>query len=139
MKENEEKDLSNFYNSKSNFQIYESTNISNHPFKSEIDPILKTESYYNYLCPKCYKFPFIDFKKDKKYIKFTCSCFNNKKILIKDLLDKSNDYISIKNIQNSFFSLSSSKNLNNENNKKNDEGLLCTKHNYKFEYFCNLS
>ena len=52
----------------------------------------------HYLCTKCLKFPFIKFCKDKKYIRVTCSCFNNEKILIEDLLERNNlpienDYI----------------------------------------------
>ena len=42
----------------------------------------------HYLCTRCLKFPFIKFCKDRKHIRLTCSYFNNKKILIKDLFQK---------------------------------------------------
>ena len=42
----------------------------------------------HYLCTQCLKFPYIQFYKDRKFIRLTCSCFNNKKILIKDLFEK---------------------------------------------------
>ena len=38
----------------------------------------------HYICNKCLKFPYIKFCKDLKHLRLTCSCFNNKKILIKD-------------------------------------------------------
>ena len=95
---------------------------------SNIDPILKEEEYH-YLCPKCNKFPFIEFSKSKKYVKLTCSCYNKKNILIKDLFDKSKNYMTIKEF--SFL-----KNLYSNNN---GEGLECKTHlkpDGKFKYFC---
>ena len=49
----------------------------------------------HYLCTQCLKFPYIKFCKDRKHIRLTCSCFNNKKILIKDLFEKNILYIEI--------------------------------------------
>jgi len=43
-------------------------------------------NYNHYFCINCNKFPFIKFCKDRKNIRFTCSCFNNKKILIEEFL-----------------------------------------------------
>ena len=67
----------------------------------------------HYLCSQCLKFPYIKFCKDRKHIRLTCSCFNNKKILIKDLFEK--------NI------------LSIENNIENE--LKCKIHNKKFKGF----
>jgi len=39
----------------------------------------------HYVCTKCHKFPFIKFCKNRKDVKLTCSCFNNKKISIEEL------------------------------------------------------
>ena len=67
---------------------------------------------YHYLCPKCKIFPFIEFCKDKKYIKCACSCINNEKLLIEEF---------IKKIQN---------------NKTKE--YICLKHNLIFEGFSKL-
>ena len=114
----------------SNFnQTNNSTNDINKQSFSNINPILKEEDKYHYLCPKCYNFPLIEFFKSKKYIKFTCSCYNNKKILIKDLFDESNNYITINN-------LSCSSILSSNIIKDNEEGLICKEHHKYFKYFC---
>ena len=65
-------------------------------FNIDIEPIM-SDSSSHYLCTKCLEFPFIEFCKDMKNIRFTCSCFKNKKILIKDILDETLKYIFIKN------------------------------------------
>ena len=47
---------------------------------------------YNYLCTQCFKFPYIEFCNDRKHIRLTCSCFNNKKIIIKDLFELNTNF-----------------------------------------------
>ena len=73
---------SRFYSTKSKDQN-DSIDIENNLFKSsfmtKIDSILKKEDAH-YLCQKCRKFPFIEFSKSRKHVKFTCSCYNSKKI-----------------------------------------------------------
>ena len=48
----------------------------------------------------------------KKYIRLTCSCFNNKKILIKDLFEK--NILSIENNSNKNLLSTSKLNLNDD-------------------------
>ena len=62
-------------------------------------------------------------------MKFTCSCYNNKKIFIKDLFDESNNYITINN-------LSCSSILSSNNIKEKEEGLIYKEHHEYFKYFC---
>jgi len=81
----------------------------------------------HYICPKCSKFPYIKFYKDIKYIRLTCSCFNNIKILIKDYFN----HLSNENNYKSFL------NTNNEINNENE--LLCKIHKQKFIGFSKLS
>ena len=57
----------------------------NEIFKSNIEPINNNYNDSHYFCTKCHKFPLIKFEKDRKNIRLTCSCINNKKILIKEL------------------------------------------------------
>lgn len=61
----------------------------NLPFNTNIESINIDYDYdyglNHYFCTKCHKFPFIKFCKDRKNVRFTCSCFNNKKTLIKEL------------------------------------------------------
>ena len=125
------KDLSkseSFFGSNFN-QTNNSTNDINMQSFSYINPILKEEDKYHYLCPKCNKFPLIEFTQSTKYIKITCSCYNNKKFLIKDLFDESNNYILINN-------LSSSNILSSNIIKDNREGFICKGHHKYFKYFC---
>ena len=65
-------------------KVYESNlkkSINNLPFNTNIDSINNYDYDHNhYFCNKCHKFPFIKFCKDRKNVRFTCSCFNNKKI-----------------------------------------------------------
>ena len=93
---------------------------------------LDIENIYNirdhYLCTQCLKFPYIKFCKDRKNIRLTCSCFNNKKILIKDLFE--NNFLSIEN--NSIINLLSTTNLNLNVDIENK--LKCMEHNNKFSY-----
>ena len=96
----------------------------NEIFNTSIDTI-DNYKYNHYFCTKCHKFPFIKFCKDKKNIRMTCSCFNNKKILIKELFE----IIPIKN-NLSFFLSETNLNLNDDENV-----LLCKEHNKKFKGF----
>ena len=93
--------------------------------------IIKEEDGYHYICPKCHKFPFIEFIKSIKYVKFTCSCYNTKQILIKDLFDKTKNYITINGLSNSGLSSPFSIDID-----KNYEGFKCKEHNKKFKHFC---
>ena len=92
---------------------------------------IKDRRNYYYLCPKYHIFPFIEFNKSKKYIKFTCSCYNNKEILIKDLFDKSKNYITINDLSNTSFLLSS-----NIIDYDNYEGFKCKEYNLNYKYYC---
>ena len=98
---------------------------------------------HHYLCYKCKKFPFIEFCKDYKTIKYTCSCRTNEKKLIKDLLDdENNTYLIMEKNFSSIIKLLSSTNttldnIENYNTKIiNCEGFICPNHNSKFKYFC---
>ena len=83
----------------------------------------------HYLCTQCLKFPYVKFCKDRKHIKLTCSCFNNKKISIKDLFEE--NILSIED--NSNINLLSTNNLNLNDDIENE--LKCKKHNEKFKGF----
>ena len=111
--------------------FYGPINNKNRLSISNINPILKEEEYH-YLCPKCYKFPLIEFTKTLNHVKFTCSCYNNKEISIKDLFDETKDYITINNLSSS--NLLSSNIIKYNNN--NEEGFKCKEHNHNFKYFC---
>ena len=108
-----------------------STNNENKSLFSNIEPILKKEEDYHYLCRKCHIFPFIEFTKSKKNIKFTCLCYNNKEILIQDLFDKSKNYITINSLSDTSFL--SSINVGCYDNCK---GLKCIEHYSNFKYYC---
>ena len=85
----------------------------------------------HYLCTQCLKFPYIKFCKDRKHIRLTCSCFNNKKILIKDLFEK--NILSIE--------INSNKNLLLTTTTLNDDienELKCKKHHEKFKGFSKI-
>ena len=71
-----------FYSLSDNLSLLEDTR--NKIFISSIETIYNYK-YNHYFCNTCHKFPFIKFCKDRKNIRMTCSCFNNKKILIKEL------------------------------------------------------
>ena len=103
----------------------------------------KYKNSYHYLCPKCQKFPFIEFKDRKNIIK-TCSCMNNQKIKITDFLDNIESNI----IKENFLSSTTYDIKNNDYNypktnkdilSKKDEindGFMCIKHYEKYKYFC---
>ena len=120
-------------------QIHNSKNDVNNKSFSKDEPISKgVHYYYHYLCPNWKIFPFIEFTNSKKYIIFSCSCYNNKEILIKDLLDVSNNYILTNDLSNkNLFSLKSDDYERPLMVKKGCyKELKCTKHNLNFEYFC---
>ena len=80
------------YNSLSSGEFYDpsleikkSTNNINELFNTSIDSINNDFNYNHYFCTKCNKFPFIKFCKDRKNVRMTCCCFNNKKITIEEL------------------------------------------------------
>ena len=123
-----------FYGSNTNIHIdNESLDDINKKSLQNIDFILKKEDEYHYLCPNCFKFPFIEFCKTKKYVKLTCSCYFSKIISIIDLFDESKNYITRNNLGSSGL-LSSTIIMNNYEN--NNEGLKCKEHNRCFKYFC---
>ena len=107
------------------------TNSKNEsPFVTKIEPILKVEEKYHYLCPNCHKFPFVEFTKSKKSVKFTCSCYNDKEITINELFDENNNYITINNISDS----TTIKSVNNDY-----KGLKCQKCDKdNAGYFCEF-
>ena len=78
----------------------------------------------HYICNKCLKFPYIKFCKDSKHIRLTCSCFNNKKILIKDYFK--NNILSIENIYKSY------------NDKIIENSLICKEHKKRFKGFTKI-
>ena len=129
MIEPEYKDDFKFYGSNSNFSTIKSDDKSQ-LFHTDIEPIYDNSNHY--FCIKCLKFPFIKFCKDRRNIRLTCSCFNNKKILIEDLFSSENKYnLLIKNNNNIFTTIKSNEN----NNKINGSKFICKKHKKKFERF----
>ena len=104
--------------------------INKSPFNTKIEPILKAEEEYHYLCPNCHKFPFVEFTKSKKRVKFTCSCYNDKEIAINELFEEKNNYITIDNISDS----TTIKSVNNYH-----KGFKCQKcHKDNAGYFCEF-
>ena len=79
---------------KMNYLFYKYTTLSSLPNISQCN----TNNFTNmsiinnyidhYLCAQCLKFPYIKFCKDRKNIRLTFSCFNNRKFVIKVLFDK---------------------------------------------------
>ena len=121
--ENENKDekYKNFYNSNDNNITSSSISFNNSPFSSGIEPISKINYSYHYSCPKCHKFPFIEFSKNHKDIKYICSCIKNKILLgEKNIFNKT----SIENF------------IENCPTIIDNEIGLCKEHTQKFEYFC---
>jgi len=110
----------------SNIYYQERSSIDNinEIINSNIEPINNNYNDSHYFCTNCYKFPFIKFKKDRKHIRVTCSCFINKKILIKEFLKKNNIASSL-----SIFLSKANLNINNENE------LRCKEHNKEFKGF----
>ncbi len=71
------KDYCKLYDTNSNIPTIRSGDKSQ-LFKTDKEPIY--DNLNHYFCTKCLKFPFIKCCKDRKNIRLTCSCFNNKKI-----------------------------------------------------------
>ena len=113
MRENDDQNISSFLG---HSQIH-STNSDGQPFITNQSTINRLEKYH-YLCQNCLGFPFIEFFKDMKYIKFTCFCLNHQKILIKDLFNGTNNIIFI------------------DKSNSNDFIIGCQRHNKKFEFVC---
>jgi len=124
--------MNDLYNDLNNFDcsdLYSTTQETNNQLLNlDIEKINNNKNHY--LCTKCFKFPYIKFCKDRKYIRLTCSCFNNKKILIKDLYEKK--ILSIENNRN--INLLSSSNLNDNIENK----IICKNHNEKFSGFSKM-
>jgi len=128
MIESEYKDDCKFYGSNSNIAIIRSDDKSQ-LFNTDTKSIYDNSNHY--FCAKCLKFPFIKFCKDRKNIRLTCSCFNNKKILIEDLFSFENKYnLLIKN-NNLFTTIKSNKN----DNKIIKNNFICKEHKKKFKGF----
>ena len=144
-------EINNNSNDKDSMPIYPSILINDENANNEnenllnltIESIFKNNSRH-YLCSNCKKFPFIEFCKDYKTIKYTCFCRINEKILIRSLIDdKNNNYlITEKSFSSTILKLLSSttsvvNNVENYNsNIINIEGFICLNHNFKFKYFC---
>jgi len=129
MEESEDKDYSKFYDSNFNIPTSQKDNKSQ-LFHTDTEPIYDKSNHY--FCTKCLKFPFIEFCKDRKNIRLTCSCFNNKKVLIEDLFSFENKYnLLIKN--NNLFTTTI--NSNEDNNEIIKNNFICQKHGKKFEGF----
>ena len=127
MIESEYKDNCNFYDSNSNTPTIRSDDESQLP---DNEPIYGNSSHY--FCTKCLKFPFIKFCKDRRNIRLTCSCFNNRRILIEDLFSFENKYnLLIKNNNLFTTTINSIKNIS----KIIKNNFICKKHKKKFEGF----
>ena len=123
-------DLSNNFNY-SNYSNLNSTaqETNNQLADLDIEKIYNNRNHY--ICTKCLKFPYIKLYKDRKNIRLTCSCFNNKKILIKDLFEKNILYIE----NDSNKDILSKTNLNNNI----EDELICKEHNEKFKGFSKIN
>ena len=116
--------LSELYNTNSNIStIKEKSEL----FSLDEGTINNIKNHY--LCNTCHKFPFIKFYKDRKHIRLTCSCVNNKKMLIKDLFDK--NILSIENKNINFITT-------NDINDDIENELICKEHNKKFKGFSKI-
>ncbi len=114
-------------NSFSHSEIYDleqSKNNKNELFNINIESINNDIYYNHYFCTECHKFPFFKFCKNRKDIRLTCSCFNNKKITIEKLFKIININDDIKN-----FLSETTSNINIENH------LMCKKHHQKYKGF----
>ena len=129
--------MANISKDKSKFWEHSSYDLPNYSKNEDLDysfnlkippiPKLKDPSIH-YRCPKCYNFPFIEFKKNKEDISYFCACSKDTKFLtIKELFAPENKYLTF---------------LNNKNENQNN-GFKCTIHksdnsgkNKKFKYFC---
>jgi len=103
---------------------YNSIHYNSILFNTNTESINNFYNYNHYFCTNCKKFPFIKFCKDRKNIRFICSCFNNKKISIKEFFKR----FSIKDNLLIFF-FKANLNINIE------DKLICKEHNKKFKGF----
>ena len=110
---------SDFYSS----YLEQITENKNEIFNTKIDSIINDYNYNHYFCTNCKKFPFIKFCKDRKNVRLTCSCYNNKKITFTELFK----IIDIRNSEAIFSPTALNKNIENE--------LRCKEHNKKFKGF----
>ena len=104
------------YNILYDSNLERSIDNENEIFNVNIESINNTYNYH-YFCNKCHKFPFIKLCKDRKNVRFTCSCFNNKKISIEELFK-------INSIEDSISIFLSQTNLNINNFKGKLENTL---------------
>jgi hypothetical protein len=72
-----------FYGSKLNILGQTTTEKINKLFNTNEETIDNNYNDSHYFCAKCHMFPFIKFNKDRKSVRMTCSCFNNKNILLR--------------------------------------------------------
>ena len=124
----EEYNFNNFMNfsEMSDLNFGYSIEDRNEKFNANIESIINDYNYNHYFCTSCSKFPFIKFCKDRKNVRLTCSCFNNKKVSIKELFKM----LYIKNSR-AIFLPESILNINIENENE----LRCKKHKKKFKGF----
>ena len=115
---------SKFYGSKLNILGQSTTGKRNKLFNTDEESIYNNYNDSHYFCVKCHMFPFIRFNKDRKSVILTCSCFNNKKMLIEELFKIYSVESSL-----SIFLSKSNLNLNIENE------LICKEHNKTFKGF----
>ena len=114
-----------FYGSKLNILGLSTTEKINKLFNTNEETI-NNNNYHDshYFCIKCHMFPFIKFNEDRKSVRLTCSCFNDKKMLIEEVFK-------IYSIESSLSIFLSKSNLNI--NIENE--LICKEHNKKFKGF----
>ena len=115
---------SKFYGSILNNLGQSTTEKRNKLFNTDEESINNNYNDSHYFCTKCLMFPLIKFNKDRKNIRLTCSCFNNKKILIEEVFKIFSIECSL-----SIFLSKSISNINIENE------LICKEHNKKFKGF----
>ena len=110
---------------------YSSIEHDNESLNISIPPIPQLDNPdIHYLCPKCHKFPLIEYiQKGEEYIKYTCCCHKRELVKIDDLFNIEKKYMTILN--NKEF-----KNLG----KDKIIGFKCTSHESlkynKFKYYC---
>ena len=129
MIESGNKDDYNFYDSNSNIPTVRSDDESQ-LFNQNIETIYDNSNHY--FCTECLKFPFIKFCKDRKNIRLTCSCINNKKILIEDLFSFESKYNLLIKKNNLF---TTTINSNKSINKIIKNNFICKEEKKKFVGF----
>jgi len=120
------KDNSNFWEHPSYYAPSSYSKLENldSVFDLNILPIINLKDpSIHYRCPKCENFPFIAFKKNQEDILYSCACYKEKHLTIKDLFDPENNYLTFLN----------------KDNENQILGFKCTNHknkSKKFKYFC---